>query len=205
MDYSILWNAQFGAPLTSPNPAPEQENVEKRRKRKVSRACLRCKATKSACSDTRPCVRCIRLGVADECVSVDQLKRGPKPKPLNQLSGVAMDDLVTLPSAASFNPMQAALGYLTPPSSPGIAQMNQVVPFEGQIFGGPVSIDVRNRFSLKNAYEMYFAYMHQFKEQFLAGEHPMGPQVFTFLRYVFLQVFLMFPGRCLRPGRMILG
>eukprot|EP00698_Gefionella_okellyi_P013766 TRINITY_DN378_c0_g1_i1.p1 TRINITY_DN378_c0_g1~~TRINITY_DN378_c0_g1_i1.p1 ORF type:complete len:320 (+),score=49.64 TRINITY_DN378_c0_g1_i1:55-960(+) len=66
-------------------PAGGYDDQPQKKRSKTSRACLRCKATKSACSAERPCQRCVKLHVADTCVSADQQRRGPKPKLLSAL------------------------------------------------------------------------------------------------------------------------
>jgi len=50
---------------TSPSDA------KKEKRHQINRACPRCRASKAACKDMRPCPRCMRLGLADECLTDD--------------------------------------------------------------------------------------------------------------------------------------
>lgn len=42
-------------------------NCNKRKRKQVRRACLRCRKAKAGCSNERPCNRCVRLGIPDQC------------------------------------------------------------------------------------------------------------------------------------------
>lgn len=56
---------------------PAAEPAPKRTKRaQVSRACARCRRLQKGCSEARPCQRCIRIGLADECLASAGVQRG---------------------------------------------------------------------------------------------------------------------------------
>jgi len=44
------------------------------RKPYVKRACTNCKKAHSACTEERPCKRCVQLGIAHECVDAERKK-----------------------------------------------------------------------------------------------------------------------------------
>ncbi|KAJ1729890.1 Transcriptional regulator of nonfermentable carbon utilization, partial [Coemansia sp. Benny D160-2] len=45
-----------------------QRSAEKRRKRKTIRACNHCQKSHLTCDDSRPCLRCVKRGIAGSCV-----------------------------------------------------------------------------------------------------------------------------------------
>ncbi|KAK8119441.1 uncharacterized protein PG998_004067 [Apiospora kogelbergensis] len=51
-------------------PQQKKQRASKRAKRaQVSRACLRCRRLQKGCSESRPCQRCIKVGLGDQCVA----------------------------------------------------------------------------------------------------------------------------------------
>lgn len=56
---------------TTPPPQPQmKQRISKRAKRaQVSRACLRCRRLQKGCSESRPCQRCVKVGLGDQCVA----------------------------------------------------------------------------------------------------------------------------------------
>lgn len=55
-------------------PLVVEPNNKKRRKQ-VTCACLNCRRSKTACSDYRPCKRCVDHGCADQCVDAPRKRR----------------------------------------------------------------------------------------------------------------------------------
>lgn len=51
----------------------KQEGTPK--KRQVSLACSNCRASKTACTDERPCKRCVKKGIGKTCVDAPKKKR----------------------------------------------------------------------------------------------------------------------------------
>ncbi|KAK6828141.1 hypothetical protein PG987_011482 [Apiospora arundinis] len=48
----------------------KKQRASKRAKRaQVSRACLRCRRLQKGCSESRPCQRCVKVGLGDQCVA----------------------------------------------------------------------------------------------------------------------------------------
>jgi hypothetical protein len=45
-------------------------------------ACVYCKKTSQRCEDVRPCSRCVRLGIADECVDAPRKPRIIQKRPM---------------------------------------------------------------------------------------------------------------------------
>jgi len=109
-------------PMT-PLPAADEGAGEKpRRKRSrdsracVSRACIRCKAAKKCCDEQRPCQRCVRMGLGDQCYDAKHMKPGRKPKPLAEIIGY--DPTQTTTTTATFTqptPSQLPLLDFTQP------------------------------------------------------------------------------------------
>ncbi|KAI9056672.1 hypothetical protein FKP32DRAFT_1689630 [Trametes sanguinea] len=67
-----------------PGSAPAQPTRTKRRQ--VKNACTNCQKACKKCDDARPCLRCVRYGIAEECVDSQRkerqkgIKRGPYKK-----------------------------------------------------------------------------------------------------------------------------
>jgi hypothetical protein len=56
---------------SSPRPDEAQRaRVDKPRRRQISRACPRCHVAKVACTETRPCPRCVKLQLGHACVEL---------------------------------------------------------------------------------------------------------------------------------------
>lgn len=62
-----------GQRQTNPSPPPQQQQQPK--KQKLNFACSNCRRAHKACSGGRPCERCIKLGIEDECRSTVRKKR----------------------------------------------------------------------------------------------------------------------------------
>eukprot|EP00698_Gefionella_okellyi_P011961 TRINITY_DN3192_c0_g3_i1.p1 TRINITY_DN3192_c0_g3~~TRINITY_DN3192_c0_g3_i1.p1 ORF type:complete len:412 (+),score=70.69 TRINITY_DN3192_c0_g3_i1:54-1289(+) len=74
-----------------PDSAEESGRAKRKRAKDsracVSRACVRCKAAKKCCDEQRPCQRCVRMGLGDQCYDATHMKPGRKPKPLSEIIG----------------------------------------------------------------------------------------------------------------------
>lgn len=61
----------------------EPENSIRSKRRQVKNACCHCQKACKKCDDARPCMRCVKYGVAEECVDSQRkvrekvMKRGP--------------------------------------------------------------------------------------------------------------------------------
>jgi hypothetical protein len=51
-----------------------------KKRKQVTRACMRCKQSHACCDSQRPCSRCVSLGFSDSCLDSEQKKRGRKRK-----------------------------------------------------------------------------------------------------------------------------
>lgn len=58
--------------------APPNPKVSLKRRKQVKVACGNCRKAKTACSDERPCKRCLSLGLGDSCKDVPRKRRGKK-------------------------------------------------------------------------------------------------------------------------------
>ena len=67
-----------------PGMVPAQPTRTKRRQ--VKNACTNCQKACKKCDDARPCLRCVKYGIAEECVDSQRkerqkgIKRGPYKK-----------------------------------------------------------------------------------------------------------------------------
>jgi len=57
----------------SSTTVPMQKKSEK--EQKMLSACSNCRRVHKFCSKTRPCDRCVKLGMADQCVSIPRKRR----------------------------------------------------------------------------------------------------------------------------------
>ncbi|KIP03896.1 hypothetical protein PHLGIDRAFT_37209 [Phlebiopsis gigantea 11061_1 CR5-6] len=129
-----------------PGMVPTQPARTKRRQ--VKNACTNCQKACKKCDDARPCLRCVKYGIAEECVDSQRkerqkgIKRGPYKKRDGKANSVDPIDMSAQPAvitpaaiaAASANPpmpyVAAPLGYpagffgqypTAPPTKPGEA------------------------------------------------------------------------------------
>jgi hypothetical protein len=54
--------------------------VATRKRKKYNEACAECRKAHKACSGTKPCERCIKLGIGDTCKTLERKKRGKSSK-----------------------------------------------------------------------------------------------------------------------------
>lgn len=62
---------------TATMPAPSEAPAKKRRPQ-VKLACMNCRRQHAGCTDSRPCERCTRLGLASSCEDIPRRKRSRK-------------------------------------------------------------------------------------------------------------------------------
>eukprot|EP00761_Pharyngomonas_kirbyi_P003625 gb/GECH01003629.1/.p1 GENE.gb/GECH01003629.1/~~gb/GECH01003629.1/.p1 ORF type:complete len:748 (+),score=179.23 gb/GECH01003629.1/:1-2244(+) len=68
--------------LVSKVKMPRKTPNGKKRKQ-VKKACTNCRRTHMSCDDSRPCKRCVKLGIGDQCKDGESKKRGrPRKKPI---------------------------------------------------------------------------------------------------------------------------
>eukprot|EP00761_Pharyngomonas_kirbyi_P012937 gb/GECH01012964.1/.p1 GENE.gb/GECH01012964.1/~~gb/GECH01012964.1/.p1 ORF type:complete len:414 (+),score=107.95 gb/GECH01012964.1/:1-1242(+) len=71
-------NVQLYSPHLHSDTSLSDPTVEDSKKPKVRVACVNCNKAHTCCSNSRPCERCVRLGLTDSCVDIVPKKRGPK-------------------------------------------------------------------------------------------------------------------------------
>ncbi|KAI4864734.1 hypothetical protein F4820DRAFT_327602 [Hypoxylon rubiginosum] len=99
--------------------APRAKRVQ------VARACQRCRRLQKACSDSRPCQRCVKAGLADDCGGFPVPSRVLPPQPSLSLHALRFgEQLPSSPAGASF----------TASSSPPPSFRNPDLPASPQAF-----------------------------------------------------------------------
>ncbi|KAB5566126.1 hypothetical protein GE09DRAFT_1171388 [Coniochaeta sp. 2T2.1] len=58
--------------LTSPGAEHVSPRTQRPKRAQVSRACARCRKLQKGCSERRPCDRCCKVGLADQCADRDE-------------------------------------------------------------------------------------------------------------------------------------
>ncbi|KAK3304168.1 uncharacterized protein B0T15DRAFT_231918 [Chaetomium strumarium] len=81
--------------MTKPGP----DCAGRRKRVQVSKACHRCRRLQKGCSETRPCQRCVRVGLEDQCSSTGR-KRGEE-RAQQPLDGRAWLSYPQLPASLS--------------------------------------------------------------------------------------------------------
>lgn len=72
-----------GQPFTSPPPAAQASSASRPKRKQVKMACTNCAAACKRCDENRPCERCQKYGIADNCIDGQRkerkkgIKRGP--------------------------------------------------------------------------------------------------------------------------------
>ncbi|KAF9532396.1 hypothetical protein CPB83DRAFT_847787 [Crepidotus variabilis] len=76
-----------------------QQPLIRAKRRQVKNACTNCQKACKKCDDARPCLRCVKYGISDECVDSQRkerrrgVKRGPYKKRDGKGSSVDQDDV----------------------------------------------------------------------------------------------------------------
>ncbi|KAF8197416.1 hypothetical protein BJ912DRAFT_74163 [Pholiota molesta] len=109
-------------PIPNPYLPPQQPLRSKRRQ--VKNACTHCQKACKKCDDARPCLRCVKYGVTDECVDSQRkerkkgIKRGPYKKRDGKGNSVDRSD-VPLQGVPAFNGAPPpGVQYMTLPGYP---------------------------------------------------------------------------------------
>lgn len=61
--------------LSMPVLSAQKTELPRVKRKQVERACANCRRSKTACSSSRPCHRCIKLDIADSCVDAPRKRR----------------------------------------------------------------------------------------------------------------------------------
>ncbi|KAF5357892.1 hypothetical protein D9756_001786 [Leucocoprinus leucothites] len=120
--------------VATPSPRPKR--------RQVKNACTNCQKACKKCDDARPCLRCVKYGVGEECVDSQRkqrkkgIKRGPYKKRDGRGRAVrALDSpgpLNAHVSPASLTPAANPPGYLPVPLPPGYYAQYTHIPKPGE-------------------------------------------------------------------------
>ncbi|KAL4065421.1 hypothetical protein J3A83DRAFT_4266896 [Scleroderma citrinum] len=124
----------------APGLVPPQPPRSKRRQ--VKNACTNCQKACKKCDDARPCLRCVKYGIAEECVDSQrkERKKGVKRGPYKKRDGKGSSaDHVDAPEQPS---MPIAQGVPQPSSSPPMppylaAPVGYATSFYGQFPAPP--------------------------------------------------------------------
>jgi hypothetical protein len=75
------------------------------KRRQVKNACTNCQRACKKCDDARPCLRCVKYGIGDECVDSQrkERKKGVKRGPYKKRDGKGKPCLF-LPTRSNLNP-----------------------------------------------------------------------------------------------------
>ncbi|KAI0798114.1 hypothetical protein C8Q75DRAFT_790577 [Abortiporus biennis] len=108
-----------------PGLMPPQAPRTKRRQ--VKNACTNCQKACKKCDDARPCLRCVKYGIAEECVDSQRkerqkgIKRGPYKKRDGKSANVDQQIDVTVQSGIPIQPATVAATSATPPMPYSVA------------------------------------------------------------------------------------
>ena len=97
---------------TAPPLAASSEQPAKKRRPQVKLACMNCRRQHAGCTDSRPCERCTRLGLASTCEDIPRRKRTRK-KHLTEFDDD--DDFDGSSEANSGKVKNPDLGLMNPP------------------------------------------------------------------------------------------
>jgi hypothetical protein len=97
-----------------PGLVPPQPLRSKRRQ--VKNACTNCQKACKKCDDARPCLRCVKYGIAEECVDSQrkERKKGVKRGPYKKRDGKGVSSSFSPHCLASSATSVIALFYLEP-------------------------------------------------------------------------------------------
>ncbi|OCF37389.1 hypothetical protein I317_04504 [Kwoniella heveanensis CBS 569] len=117
---SLAGGSGRGRPKGKGKAKVEKDGEHKARK-KVAKACLACQKSHLTCDEQRPCTRCVKKGMADQCVE------GVRKKAKYLLEGE--ERLAAQPRRASTSPpVEPQLGFLTNVSLPAAHQPSITEP-----------------------------------------------------------------------------
>lgn len=124
----------------TPGLAPPQPSRPKRRQ--VKNACTNCQKACKKCDDARPCLRCVKYGIAEECIDSQrkERKKGVKRGPYKKRDGKGSNvDQVDAPEEPGMSiPPGVPASSVSPPMPPYMAgPMGYATSFYGQFPAPP--------------------------------------------------------------------
>lgn len=132
---------------TPSSPNVKRKNAKGTRKPYTKRACTNCKNAHAACEPTRPCKRCVNMGIPHECIDAER-KKPTRPrqrknkKNENDASSVAVTNgefMSQTPYNVAFMGMPGTIPYSYPPF-PNIPFAQY--PYTPMIAGAPTSAPI---------------------------------------------------------------
>jgi len=140
-------------PQDSTGPQPQKKAREGPKKKKANRACFHCQKAHLTCDDSRPCLRCVKRGIASNCTEghrkkakylldddeLEQLKRHKSTEATKGKAPEASPTLMpTVPIAEPISPQDALLTTSFDPSfSFGSEAANLEYSILSAILGNP--------------------------------------------------------------------
>ncbi|KAI0303439.1 hypothetical protein B0F90DRAFT_1816246 [Multifurca ochricompacta] len=131
-------------PFASGVVSTSQPQIRSKR-RQVKNACTNCQKACKKCDDARPCLRCVKYGIGEECVDSQRkerkkgIKRGPYKKRDGKSElflGISFSYRHTLPDPAPPPPMGMSLPGVptvgTPPATSFMGPIGYPLPIYGQ-------------------------------------------------------------------------
>ncbi|KAF8813808.1 transcription activator of gluconeogenesis ERT1 [Phlegmacium glaucopus] len=120
---------ETSADSASPQPSRKGTRRDGPKKKKANRACYHCQKAHLTCDDSRPCQRCVKRGIADNCTEghrkkakylldddeLEQLKRGKSSVPETEHQAGAD---ITTEAPQTIEPLQQNNAVLTTPFDP---------------------------------------------------------------------------------------
>ncbi|KAL6309182.1 hypothetical protein BKA93DRAFT_815063 [Sparassis latifolia] len=101
-----------------PGMLPAQPPRTKRRQ--VKNACTNCQKACKKCDDARPCLRCVKYGIAEECIDSQRKERqkGIKRGPYKKRDGKSVTQAIPMPAAMAAPTPTPPIPYMTPVGYP---------------------------------------------------------------------------------------
>ncbi|PSS30913.1 hypothetical protein PHLCEN_2v2538 [Hermanssonia centrifuga] len=127
----------FPPGLVQPQPA-------RTKRRQVKNACTNCQKACKKCDDARPCLRCVKYGIAEECIDSQRkerqkgIKRGPYKKRdgkdrassgnVEQQIDLGVQPGISIPAAIAATAAGPQMPYMTPVGYPGFFGQYSALP-----------------------------------------------------------------------------
>ncbi|TFY65683.1 hypothetical protein EVG20_g5404 [Dentipellis fragilis] len=119
----------------APGMMPNAPQIRSKR-RQVKNACTNCQKACKKCDDARPCLRCVKYGIGEECVDSQRkerkkgIKRGPYKKRDGKNNNVEQQLDNAVPHGMGMPPGMPPASV--PPTMPYMGQMGYPPPYYGQ-------------------------------------------------------------------------
>src|SRR5690606_38127621 len=131
------------------------------KRRQVKNACTNCQKACKKCDDARPCLRCVKYGISEECVDSQrkERKKGVKRGPYKKRDGKGTSLSHPHPRLSSLSPLSLpSSNLLNAPGNnvdPRYGSQNGVVPAQQQPLESPTNPQLYLPIGYPNAYHNY--------------------------------------------------